>query len=410
MKCILLAPALLLFAGTISFGFMSDDFHLLYRIENEGFFLSWGGEFGDMYFRPLTVLSYFTDNMIFGRNPAGWHLTSILWHLTCSWLVFLMARVTLKDEAAAFSAGYLFLLLACHSESVAWISGRTDLIATAFCLGSILAFLRKSPWALLLYAAGLLAKESVLITPVLWVVLVMKSPEWDFRAKRLAVSGLVVAGIYIAARFLMSGSFPSGAGEVSLTAGSESLVRYMFRVFIPPLSEAALPFLARNPFSIPLFLFAVSSCIALFALRRSFSRKAFAALVLGFFVSLVPVMFMKVSLVDTRSERLLYLPGVFAVLALVNWVFQVFGKRAAPALLAALALLQGAFLYRSNMNWRTAGEMCVELIREPVASPPDNYRGAYVFRNGYREALLLFGERRRPPGSQYQGVCGREFP
>jgi len=73
-------------------------------------------------------------------------------------------------------------------------------------------------------------------------------------------------------------------------------------------------------------------------------------------------------------------------------VFQVFGKRTATILLIALALVQGAFLHGSVTNWRRAGEICSELIREPVSNPPDTYRGAYVFRNGYREALTLFGE------------------
>ncbi|MFO7626210.1 MAG: hypothetical protein R6V62_02995 [Candidatus Fermentibacteraceae bacterium] len=392
LVCILLAPALLLFAETLSYGFMSDDFHLVYRVENEGFFYAWGGEDGDVYVRPLTVLSYFTDSMIYGLNPAGWHLTNVLWHLACSWLVFLLARVTLKDDTAAFSAAYLFLLLACHSESVAWVSGRTDLLATAFCLGSVLAFLRKSPWALLLFAAGLLAKESVLITPLLWLVLVVKTPVWDSRAKRLFVLGLAVALVYTAARIVLSGGVPPGAGEVSFSVAAESIARYMFRVFVPPLSEAARPFIARSPLALPLFLFATTACAVFFALRKNFDRRTFAVLVLGFFVSLLPVVFMRVSLLDTRSERFLYLPGVFAVLAIVNWVFQVFGKRTALVLLTALALFQGAFLYRSNMNWRRAGEMCGELIREPVAYPPDNYRGAYVFMNGYEEALLLFGE------------------
>lgn len=392
LVCVLLAPALFLFADTLSYGFMSDDFYLVHRVSNEGFFCAWGGEGGDMYIRPLTVLTYFTDNMIYGLNPAGWHLTNVLWHLACSWLLFLLARVLLKDDTAAFSAAYLFLLLACHSESVAWVSGRTDLLATAFCLGSILAFLRKSPWALLLFAAGLLAKESVLITPLLWLLLAVKTAEWDSRAKRLFVLGLAVALVYTAARIVLAGGVPSGAGEVSFSVAAESIARHMFRVFVPPLSEGARPFLARNPLALPLFLLVTTAITLLFALRRSFDRRAFAVLVAGFFVSLLPVVFMKVSLLDTRSERFLYLPGVFAVMALVNWVIQVFGKRTALVVLTALALLQGAFLYRSNMNWRRAGEMCTELVREPVASPPETFRGAYVFMNGYEEALLLFGE------------------
>lgn len=75
LVCVLLASALLLLAETLSYGFMSDDFYLVHRVSNEGFFWSWGGTDGDMYFRPVAVLSYFTDNLIHGLNPSGWHLT-----------------------------------------------------------------------------------------------------------------------------------------------------------------------------------------------------------------------------------------------------------------------------------------------------------------------------------------------
>lgn len=371
---------------------MSDDFYLLHRTESEGFFPGWGGESGNMFFRPLTALSYFTDSIVHGRDPAGWHLTNTLWHLVCSLLVFTLARQTMKSLGQAFCAGYLFLLLASHSESVAWVSGRTDLIATAFCLGSIIAFPGKGTLAIPLFAAGLLAKESVLITPLLWIVFHGSSSGWDARSKRLAAAGLAIAGLYITARFLLSEGFLSGAGEMSFATALEGVARYMFRVFIPPLSEGARPFLARYPFSVPLFLAVVLVAAAFITIRRAAPSRAFAAPALAFFVSLAPVIFMKVSLVDTRSERFLYLPGAFAVLALVSWTFRVSGRRTAMVLLTALAILQGAFLYRSNMNWRRAGEMCAELIREPVSDPPESYRGAYVFLNGYDEALLLFGE------------------
>ncbi len=390
--CVLLAPALLVLAGTLSVGFVSDDFYLIHRIVNEGFFSGWGGPGGDMYFRPVTVLSYCADYAVYGLRPLGWHLTNLLWHMTCSLLVFLLARALRGSDWEAFCAGYLFLLLACHSESAAWVSGRSDLIATAFCLASLPVFLKGSPWALILFAAGLLAKESVLVTPALWAVAGMHSPNRNARSRLLISLGALLAVVYAAARILTSTNVSDGVGNVSLPEVPENLVRYSFRVFVPPLSEAARPFLARYPFAVPLFLAAAVVTAAFITIRRALPVRKLAVPTLAFFVSLAPVIFLKVSLVDTRSERFLYLPGAFAVTALAEWVFQVFGKRTATILLIALALVQGAFLHGSVTNWRRAGEICSELIREPVSNPPDTYRGAYVFRNGYREALTLFGE------------------
>ena len=44
------------------------------------------------------------------------------------------------------------------------------------------------------------------------------------------------------------------------------------------------------------------------------------------------------------------------------------------------------------MNWIIAGEMCQSIILQGRNKQPESYHGAYVFRNGYEEAVLLLGE------------------
>jgi hypothetical protein len=392
---IVLLAALLLFAETFSFGFMSDDFYLVHRVRNEGFFFGWGGENGDAFFRPLTALSYLTDNLLWGLNPSGYHLTNVLWHLICTVLVFLLTKNILKRTDAALSAGFVFLLLACHSESVSWVSGRTDLIATAFCLGSILLFLRGSWWAVPLFAAGLMAKESVAITPLLWGLFYSQNRN---RGNGLLIAfGFAVPVIYATARFLFSESFPSWGGDFSFPGLIENSVRYMFRVFIPSLPHVLRPFVLHFPAAVLLFVAVIASALWFF-IRRSGRKKEenlFLILAGCFFVSLLPVILMKVSLFDSQSERFLYLPGVFAVIALCQWAYSVFSRRTAFITLLAFSVLQGAFLYRSNRNWKTAGEMCSSIALEISQSGPgsveipDNYNGAYVFRNGLSESILM---------------------
>ncbi len=136
--------ALALLVETLFFGFMSDDFVLVHRVVSEGYFTSWGGDTGDAFFRPVTVVSYFTDNLIWGLRPFGYHLTNLFWHIGCSILVCLLSLRLFSCRRKAVLAGFVFLLLGSHSESVSWVSGRTDLIAAAFGLASTVLFLRGS--------------------------------------------------------------------------------------------------------------------------------------------------------------------------------------------------------------------------------------------------------------------------
>lgn len=92
-------------------------------------------------FLPLRDLSYRIDLALFGLAPAGYHLHSIALYLACCGLVFLCSRTILDllsrngPADSAWSAAMLTMLFAAHPahvESVAWISGRKDLLAGVF--------------------------------------------------------------------------------------------------------------------------------------------------------------------------------------------------------------------------------------------------------------------------------------
>ncbi len=107
---------------------------------------------------------------------------------------------------------------------------------------------------------------------------------------------------------------------------------------------------------------------------------------------------MKVSFFDSRSERFLYFPGVFAVILLVRWAFAVLTEKKALVLLIIVTVVQAAGLQSSLLNWKRAGEMCDDITRElaeldpeavTLVNIPDSYNGAYVFRNGLNEAVSM---------------------
>src|SRR5258705_12233216 len=83
------------------------------------------------------------DRALYGREPLGFHLTVWLLHGLTSYAVYLMAR-RLLPAASAVLAASLFAVFPLHPECVGWIAGRTDVVATLFCVLAATLFLEAS--------------------------------------------------------------------------------------------------------------------------------------------------------------------------------------------------------------------------------------------------------------------------
>ncbi len=91
------------------------------------------------YYRPLSHLSFATDWAIGGGNPAVFHATNLLLAMVVAGLA---ADGLMRWTRSTYPALFGALLFAWHptkAESVAWISGRTDLLLAAFMLLACIA-------------------------------------------------------------------------------------------------------------------------------------------------------------------------------------------------------------------------------------------------------------------------------
>ncbi len=92
---------------------------------------------------PLVQLSYAIDYMLAGGlHPAIFHITSLLFHLANTMLVFFLAfRLSGNKIIAAAVASLLFGIHPMHLESVAWIAERRDVLYTFFYLLGLMAYI-----------------------------------------------------------------------------------------------------------------------------------------------------------------------------------------------------------------------------------------------------------------------------
>src|SRR5438445_7301008 len=117
----------------LNFYFVGDDFGILAAAQAPLFrqvksvFLH--GDGAGVFYRPLTFTSYFLDHAVWGVTPVGFHLTNLLLHLVAVAGLFAFSRqLGVSRQSAAITSG-MFALMPIHVESVAWMSGRFDVLS-----------------------------------------------------------------------------------------------------------------------------------------------------------------------------------------------------------------------------------------------------------------------------------------
>ena len=154
---------------------------------------------GADFYRPMITLSLLLDRSLWGSNPAGYHATNLVLHAASILMVALFTGLILRSRAAAIAGAFLFAVHPVHSESICWISGRTDLMCAAFLLGGLSLYLihrrsgrRIAPAAsYLLVVLALLSKELAMLVPVLVALAAWGSGERNYR--RIALDALPFA-------------------------------------------------------------------------------------------------------------------------------------------------------------------------------------------------------------------------
>jgi tetratricopeptide (TPR) repeat protein len=154
---------------------------------------------------PLTWLSHAIDYAIWGLNPLGHHLTSIIFHGLNTFLVVIIVmflvnfaqkdnhistnsgnnkNISIITIVAGAITGLLFGIHPLHVESVVWISERKDVLYAFFFLLSILSYLKypsSSPsqrqrilyysLCLLFFVLSLMSKPMAVTLPAVLLIL-----------------------------------------------------------------------------------------------------------------------------------------------------------------------------------------------------------------------------------------------
>ncbi len=332
---------------------------------------------GSLY-RPLTMLSY-ALNQIVSPVPSSLHLGNVLLHALATAVAFDLARVLARSTPVAVATALIFAVHPVHTEAVASIAGRAEVLAGLLVMLALSALVRAErnaswlPVSLVAFALGTLSKESAFTTiPLAALVLVWTGPPSAGRLVRRLLPYVAVGCACLALRRAMVGSFglldpPPFIDNPLAHVGVGSRIATAVVVLFEYLSVLAAPIRlsADESFNqVPVVasvtdarLFAAVGVFVIVgaALVRARRRHPVPGLGMLFFLAAMTVTANVLFPIGTiKAERLLYLPSFGPCLAVGwlarRWSGRRFGQRMAVVGLG-LTLLAGRTWIR-NADWQ----------------------------------------------------------
>jgi Tfp pilus assembly protein PilF len=295
---------------------------------------------------PLTWLSHALDYRIWGLDPMGHHLSSILIHGINTFLVVILTTMLIeagmkgKGEGGRRAAlyggvitGLLFGIHPAHVESVAWVSERKDVMYALFYLISVMAYIRYAggggrKWYVVsvgVYMMSLLSKPMAVPLPVVLLIL-----DWypygrmDLGAgvKKVLVEKVpyvVLAGV---SSVLTVMAQKAGGALVHFKAqfigdrvlvAVRAVVFYLYKMLWPVELAPYYPYPSNISFTGyeyvgSIVVVVIITVLCIYQWKKG--RRAYMAAWLYYIVSLLPVLGIVQVGMQAAADRYMYLPGL----------------------------------------------------------------------------------------------------
>ncbi|HEX6432319.1 MAG TPA: hypothetical protein VF008_31720, partial [Niastella sp.] len=263
------------------------------------------------------------------------------------------------------------------------------------------------------YFIGMTGYESVMVLPAMVFIWILATSStiniWllaissNFKM-HLALMGcmLFTLVLHVIVRVNVSGTITGdyGAGFFKLDVLGVLLKsgKVLERLFLPPMSDSRI--------MIVLFLLlAIITGVVLVRLWKKFGNDRTAtgyllAMLGSLFIALLIPFLFGISTHTSESDRFLHFPSFFfCILISFCLVNLLLNRRSLPVVIAGIVTYNICFLEITNYNWHKASVAVSTLLKMAnnqagkgklyVVNLPDEIDGAYVFRSGLKEALLV---------------------
>jgi Tfp pilus assembly protein PilF len=310
------------------------------------------------FWHPLTWLSHMLDATLYGLNPKGHHMNSLLLHTLNALLLFILLRRMTGAMWRSALVSALFALHPLHVESVAWVAERKDVLSSLFWMLTLLAYVhwvkkRKTRTYLLtfvLFLLGLMAKPMLVTLPFVMLLLdywplkrfrwqrpphlsqsendrPVVEPEREQSPRALIMEKIPFFSLSLAACVVAftaetgHGALPSLAEipwQLRLSNAAVSYASYLWKTIWPQHLSVFYPLLSTPPWWQVSGAFLLIACLTLLSILRARSH---GYLLIGWFWflgTLVPVIGLVQIGAHAMADRYTYIP-LIGIMLIISW-------------------------------------------------------------------------------------------
>lgn len=444
---LLVLAALLLYANTLFNQYALDDDVVIVRndhvmnglagipdILNKDSFHGYLGKDTDFLpggrYRPLSLVTFAIEHELFGQNPFIGHLVNVLLYALTAWLLLVLFRrywIPQRPDLA-FLAVFLFVIHPLHTEVVANIKSRDELLSLVFLLGMFIAVFKaqrkdsgiSTGWLLAglgLYFLALMSKENgVTMIALLPLTLYFFSPlKWP-RILVVTFPFVIIMLIYLAIRTAVLGDNMTAAYEDDMTnpyRQASFIQKYATIIFVQfkyilllvfphPLSwDYSYPQIEYRDLASPEFWLAlvVLGWMAGWAILKAHAKNPAAWGILFYFLSMALVSNVLINIGAPMGERFAYQASagfLLAAAALILYFYDRLNKMAVASrralFLSLLALITAAASWQTlsrNSMWYDSIEIALNDVKVcPNSAKTNMSAGDASMALGFRATTL----------------------
>lgn len=371
---------------------------------------------GEIY-RPLRDVSYRMDYLIGGKKPNVYHVTNILLHTITTLAAYWFLMLLFKGGSIPLLAAAIFAVHPLHTESVAWVKGRDDILFTLFYLLSFGMYLKSRDtdgWKVRFYFfASILLFILSLFSKELAVTLPLTIALYQMIFKRVKLHNLipffVISAAYIALRTYVLGQvaqqeeYWGGSFNNTMLTMTNGIVQYVRLCFLPvnQCADYLFPISTGIDYGVMLSL----SLLSLgFAFLFFYGDRYILWGGLFFFISLLPV----INIIPIKiiiAERFLYLPLVGYCAVIASGLHKVFRTDWSVRIVGAIVVFFLVLLtIQRNHVWIDEYSLWSDTIKKSPQNSRAHYGlgSAYVSKGMMDKAFLEYKESvKLAPGYPY---------
>ena len=341
-------------------------------------------------YRPLSLITFAIEWQLFGDNPAIAHFINVSLYAFTGWFLwfFLKKFIFIEKPIIAFIAAMLFIIHPVHTEVVANIKSRDEILSLLGSMGALYYLFKftdenhKAKYVIfssLCFFLGLFAKENTIMYLFIFPLALFCFSKANFQNNlKFLIPHLLLAIIFMVIRASIISSPHHVSSEIlndpylratfiqKYSTIFVTLLFYIKLLFYPyPLSHDytynQIPLTGFTDWRVLLSL-AIYTTIFLWAIFNIRKKSVIAFGILYFLITLFITSNLIFNIGAPMGERFLYMPSVgFCMIIAVSgyrgyeWFLEKIGKNASIAIgsgLSAILLIAcGGETVARNMNW-----------------------------------------------------------